>query len=1479
MNFFTSLVIFSIVVLHQADFELNILQTDDTAHAGNAKAKVTGSLPATQKQQHQTSKTLTNTRKITTLRPVVFQTKGLNKITDPVRQIPHPDANAVKASHQEEKRGSVTTDHSSNQNAPVLNTVGAHMHDNVDTPVSDIDRKVSTNVDNGDDTKHRNVKENNDNEHKIPHASQVRPVDQHSKPDTVLSEAKQLHSEPKIIAHDHQEKAEGPQQERSVLEIQQEQKVTVEEVKEQRTPTQELQLEKKTIPKVESMEQEITVSQEDNQVQQLSQETPMDDRMVGLSSTDQLDDTKQPIQPNTSIDPVTPEVSIESLQPVQDAGSSLNTGDSPTQHLETTTTDAAQALDSSGQPQQETPEDKFPNIEDSIDPSVILLNATTSETSSNESLPVTAKSDEEEKSTKSPDIQPSSVQPPSRSSEMSPDAVPSTAFVPGEVKSENDSDKSISELEVPTDMPSFDEWKQKEKEKSKHLEAEQTGQSPVPPVKVKGSKKRINYASVTCGAKVVGANQEAQNPSFMLIENKDQYMINPCKVKKVFTVELCESVQVQAIDIGNLELFSSLPQSFDVHVSDRFPSKEWKALGRFHARDERNIQTFQVEDSLIFAKYIKIEMLSHYGQEHYCPLSILRVFGTTVDEDDDNDDSESENPDLLDEENVTDSFSEDNPTNLFASATDTVLSLVKTVLNPSIDTSQRDHDAASLESSDNLSINSTGDGKKTMEPCTPEVIAGDANVVEDRENIVNGEAEPFQPLVPDALVKAIDQPQGDEENISTDDKSSMNKQFTITLIETPRTSIPEILDSCHFCDDGKNDSCLFDRDTMCGYYRLMSFVDPQSCLTAWRNLRPPEPKLTEEGSGVAGQLNMTWVPEPEVTESKHQEGTDGSTETVVSETKEAALLGKEETLGTEKATASATLESTTVATKNGSQRNDTERADAGADPSRGGGPDSSGTEQEQAVVPPAGSIPESASKDYHSADKTSGSCAETVSQEAEATVDVSGHNEASGQVHGQDNQPAQDQTAQNQMAPGHTVQSTSQEQPQIAQGQNKTPVQKPADQTTGKPLSEKDDLVTGQGSNLRVIYAEASSKPEATKDYELDGVPMDEITYQKLSSRGKESAFIKLKNRIKLLEVNLNLTNRYLEELSQRYKRQMEDMHSSLNKTITKLSNMAKTAEERDLKQQDHIASLETTVENLTTVVTSVERSIESMHRQLIERHLCLMLLEVVVFSGILIFCLNRRSVQVVESYQHTRTLRTQQLPPAPSLPQTNRSANLRRKSADSQPSRDQSVGLWNHQNEDSHSRNAVEEVKTHPPLSGAKTAAGNALSSASANDFSKKRKKKKLSHIRSLSPSTEMPNKFDSLPSHSPAGLIFGTSCKDTLRNDLVERDHLQSHCKRLSWDSSAYKPWKWNIFGSSQNDKSSVLSPISCGTTLKLGRSEIRDSNLSNELDNCKNGLTQSSGLAENRKNEIFLWSAIDTHNKFHMKKMVSRGRPVAE
>jgi len=48
----------------------------------------------------------------------------------------------------------------------------------------------------------------------------------------------------------------------------------------------------------------------------------------------------------------------------------------------------------------------------------------------------------------------------------------------------------------------------------------------------------------------------------------DESVVNAMFVS--FTVELCEPVQVQTLELGNLELFSSLPQSFEVHISERF---------------------------------------------------------------------------------------------------------------------------------------------------------------------------------------------------------------------------------------------------------------------------------------------------------------------------------------------------------------------------------------------------------------------------------------------------------------------------------------------------------------------------------------------------------------------------------------------------------------------------------------------------------------------------------------------------------------------------------------------------------------------------------------------------------------------------------------------------------------------------------------------------------------------------------------------
>lgn len=84
------------------------------------------------------------------------------------------------------------------------------------------------------------------------------------------------------------------------------------------------------------------------------------------------------------------------------------------------------------------------------------------------------------------------------------------------------------------------------------------------------------------------------------------------------------------IELANFELFSSSPKDFSVLISDRFPSRDWIVVGQFTAKDEKSIQSFNLQQSEpVFTKYIKVEFHSHYGHEHYCPVSLFRVYGTS----------------------------------------------------------------------------------------------------------------------------------------------------------------------------------------------------------------------------------------------------------------------------------------------------------------------------------------------------------------------------------------------------------------------------------------------------------------------------------------------------------------------------------------------------------------------------------------------------------------------------------------------------------------------------------------------------------------------------------------------------------------------------------------------------------------------------------------------------------------------------------
>ncbi|XP_049277918.1 uncharacterized protein LOC125761110 isoform X1 [Anopheles funestus] len=186
-------------------------------------------------------------------------------------------------------------------------------------------------------------------------------------------------------------------------------------------------------------------------------------------------------------------------------------------------------------------------------------------------------------------------------------------------------------------MPVFSEWAQKQMAEAEKKLGEVVNASAMKKgAKPSGSKtgggtmklRAKNYAAPECGAKIIASNPEAQSTGSVLTAPKDEYLLNPCTSKIWFVVELCEPVQAERIELANFELFSSSPKEFTVSVSNRFPTRDWANVGQFTAKDERYVQSFQLHPHL-FGKFVRVEILSHYNQEHFCPVSLFRVYGTS----------------------------------------------------------------------------------------------------------------------------------------------------------------------------------------------------------------------------------------------------------------------------------------------------------------------------------------------------------------------------------------------------------------------------------------------------------------------------------------------------------------------------------------------------------------------------------------------------------------------------------------------------------------------------------------------------------------------------------------------------------------------------------------------------------------------------------------------------------------------------------
>ncbi|KAL3499210.1 hypothetical protein ACH5RR_038303 [Cinchona calisaya] len=139
--------------------------------------------------------------------------------------------------------------------------------------------------------------------------------------------------------------------------------------------------------------------------------------------------------------------------------------------------------------------------------------------------------------------------------------------------------------------------------------------------------KPFNYASASKGAKVVAHNKEANGASNVLGKDHDKYLRNPCSVGgKFFVIELPDETLVDAVKIANFEHYSANFKEFELFGSLVYPTETWTSLGTFVAANVKHAQCFKLPEPN-WVRYLKLNLLSHYGSEFYCTLSLVEVYG------------------------------------------------------------------------------------------------------------------------------------------------------------------------------------------------------------------------------------------------------------------------------------------------------------------------------------------------------------------------------------------------------------------------------------------------------------------------------------------------------------------------------------------------------------------------------------------------------------------------------------------------------------------------------------------------------------------------------------------------------------------------------------------------------------------------------------------------------------------------------------
>ncbi|XP_038269202.1 SUN domain-containing ossification factor isoform X3 [Dermochelys coriacea] len=781
----------------------------------------------------------------------------------------------------------------------------------------------------------------------------------------------------------------------------------------------------------------------------------------------------------------------------------------------------------------------------------------------------------------------------------------------------------------PGDIPTFDEWKKKvmevEKEKSQSMHPSSNGGQHATK---KVQKNRNNYASVECGAKILAANPEAKSTSAILIENMDLYMLNPCSTKIWFVIELCEPIQVKQLDIANHELFSSTPKDFLVSISDRYPTNKWIKLGTFHARDERIVQSFPLDEQMyakyvkMFIKYIKVELVSHFGSEHFCPLSLIRVFGTSmVEEYEEIADSQyqSERQELFDEDYDYpldyNTGEEKSSKNLLGSATNAILNMVNIAANM---LGAKTEEISEAEGNNSMSENTTvaaatatsTDAPKLPEPTllpSPELVTTEIPQI-DKEQLVKEQL--VLELTKESPIVQLVQEYEEEASQSTVTllPSDEQEEETSTWFESETeiycyelvtvcciSSFSEYLYKwCSAAEAVHRQRSKTSESKQGDYSVTIQHSQPVPTESLHVSIDEPLPeKLDGEitgkapGSTVASDLSSV-LHEDITNQTIDSIELEPSHPQTVSQSLPLEVTSEIKPLSTMEVSLEPTKCEAAQLTSQLIPQEDTVEIHTETEKKA----ESTGFEK-QSVVPETNVVSEFKEISTGETDSVQilSKPTETVPQ-PEYTIATVGNDV------------------------GEAKMSASEMQKQVLSPvvESSASTEIKYDEQTTEEAFLAIPVSGGQQRMATDFYAELQNSTDL-------GYTNGNLVH---GSNQKESVFMRLNNRIKALEVNMSLSSRYLEELSQRYRKQMEEMQKAFNKTIVKLQNTSTIAEEQDQRQTEAIQLLQAQLTNMTQLVSNLSTTVAELKHEVSDRQSYLVISLVLCVILGLMLCMQR---------------------------------------------------------------------------------------------------------------------------------------------------------------------------------------------------------------------------------------------------------------